>query len=157
ESPLPDLSVGALTAPAATGLYQRLAREGRLLGDIWQATAGSPFETNIRPAQMSRDALLAGAARLGAELYRPENYQRRMLNLIDQYGSGNRHGRAARSRGGRRIRAMQTLRRISARGRPEAEMVADVLRFAARKPAVLPTVMHSLVKYEQVRHVLDYA
>lgn len=157
RSPLPDLTLGVLTAPAATGLYRRLAREGRLIGDIWETTAGSPFETNIQPAQMSRDVLLAGAARLGAELYHPENYQRRLLNLIDQYGADKPEARAARPRVGRRRQAMGALRRISARGRREAEMVTDILRFAARKPPVLPAVMQSLVRYEQARHVLDYA
>jgi hypothetical protein len=35
-------------------------------------------------------------------------------------------------------------------------MVNDVLRRAARKPTLLPTVMHFLARYEQARCVLDY-
>jgi radical SAM superfamily enzyme YgiQ (UPF0313 family) len=155
-SPLPDLSVGVLTAPAATDLHRRLAREGRLVGEVWETAAGSPFETNIVPAQMSRDALLFGASRLAAELYRPEKYERRMLNLIEQYGDDDGSPRR-RARDGGRLQAFQMIRRIGARGRREADMVTNVLRHAGRKAAVLPTVMHFLGRYEQARVMLDNA
>jgi hypothetical protein len=36
-------------------------------------------------------------------------------------------------------------------------MVSDILRAAAEKPAVLPTVMYMLSRYEQARRVLDHA
>jgi hypothetical protein len=35
-------------------------------------------------------------------------------------------------------------------------MVNNVLRHAAQRPAVLATVLHFLVRYEQARHVLAY-
>jgi radical SAM superfamily enzyme YgiQ (UPF0313 family) len=156
QSPLPDLSIGVLTAPAQTDLYSRLAREGRLIGDIWQTSAGSPFETNIRPAGMDRDTLLEGTRRLCVELYRPRHYEQRMINLIDRYGGIEQASGSARDGGSGRRRAFAMFRRISARGKPEAEMVGNVLRHAARKPAVLPTVMHFLARYEQARCVLDH-
>lgn len=150
--PLPDISLGVLTAPAATHLYRRMAKEGRLVGDIWETSAGSPFETNIEPAQMSRQDLLQGAQRLCAELYRPDNYQARMLNLIRQHGgSGRAHGGGARQGGA------AVFKRIGARGAREAEMVGDVLRAAAANPPALPAVMHFLARYEQARRVLDHA
>jgi len=153
SSPLPDLSLGVLTAPAATNLYRRLAKEGRLIGEIWQATAGSPFETNIRPARMSREALLAGAHSLATKLYSPENYQARMFNLIDQYGGND----PPALQSGRGRQTLHVFQRISGRGSREAEMVGNILRAAARKPPVLPIAMHFLGRYEQARRVLDYA
>ena len=150
--PLPDISLGVLTAPAATHLYRRMAKEGRLVGDIWETSAGSPFETNIEPAQMSRQDLLKGALRLCSELYRVDNYQERMGHLIRQHGgTGRPYG------GGARKSAMAAFKRIGARGRPEAEMVGDVLRAAAANPPALPAVMHFLGRYEQARRVLDHA
>lgn len=154
DSPLPDLSLGVLTAPAATDLHRRLAQEGRLAGEIWETSAGSPFETNISPALMSREALLAGAAGLCSELYRAERYEQRMLNLIDRYGGVDLAARPARGGNGRR-RAIQMFRRVAARGRRESDMLGNVLRRASAKPAVLPTVMHFLCRYEQARHMLD--
>ena len=156
QSPLPDLSIGVLTAPARTDLYSRLAREGRLVGDIWQTSAGSPFETNIVPSGMDRETLLEGTRRLCTELYHPRHYQQRMMNLIDRYGGIDAASNPARDGGSGRRRAFEMFRRISARGRDESEMVGNVLRRAARKPAVLPTVMHFLARYEQARCVLDH-
>lgn len=157
-SPLPDLSVGVLTAPAKTDLYKRLAREGRIIGDAWQTSAGSPFETNILPARMDRETLLRGTNDLAALLYRPDMYERRLLNLIERYGEADTGlvSRAPRDASGRR-RAFDMLRRISARGSREAAMINNVLRQASRKPTVLAAVLHFLVRYEQARCVLDYA
>jgi hypothetical protein len=84
-----------------------------------------------------------------------------MLNLIGRYGGGDLE-RPAGGRGrqvgdvGDRRQGLQMLRRISSRGPREADMVANILRSAARKPAVLPTVMHFLGRYEQARYMLDY-
>jgi hypothetical protein len=154
-SPLPDLSVGVLTAPATTNLYRRLAKEGRLVGDIWNTSAGSPFETNIEPARMSRQALVSGTLRLCAELYGVENYRARMLNLIRQYGGTERAGPSRT--GAERKHTFSVLRQIGERGSREAGMVSDILRAAASKPSVLPTVMYMLSRYEQARKVLDHA
>lgn len=156
SSPLPDLSLGVLTAPASTDLHRRLAKEGRLLGEIWETSAGSPFETNIDPAGMSRSALLEGTRQLCVELYRPENYQARMFKLIAQYNVAGVLPPIRRRQGGGR-QTLEIFKRISERGSREARMVANVLRSAAEKPAVLPTVMHFLARYEQARHVLDHA
>ena len=157
DSPLPNVSLGVLTAPAATDLHRRLAREGRLLGEIWEATAGNPFETNILPARMSRDELLTGARDLARELYRAERYERRMLNLIERYPGGEDRPPPRRGAQNGRRQALELLRRVAGRGSREAEMVGTVLREAARKPAILPSVMHLLGRYEQARFMLDHA
>ncbi|MDB5581729.1 MAG: Radical domain protein [Bradyrhizobium sp.] len=158
QSPLPDLSIGVLTAPAKTDLYGRLAREGRLIGEVWQTSAGSPFETNIRPARMDRDTLLEGTRQLCTELYLPHFYEKRMLNLIDSYGESDSFpvSNSVRDGGSGRRHVFQMFKRIAARGSREARMVDSILRQASRKPAVLPTVMHFLARYEQARCVLDH-
>jgi radical SAM superfamily enzyme YgiQ (UPF0313 family) len=158
ESPLPFLSIGVLTAPAKTDLHKRLTREGRIIGEVWQTSAGSPFETNIRPAQMDRDALLEGTRMLAMQLYRPELFERRILNLIEAYGRADTVVtlRPPRDATGRR-RALEMIRRISARGSREAAMTANVLRRASQKPATLAPVLHFLIRYEQARYVLDHA
>jgi radical SAM superfamily enzyme YgiQ (UPF0313 family) len=157
-SPLPFLSIGVLTAPTKTDLHKRLTREGRIIGEIWQTSAGSPFETNIRPAQMDRDSLLRGTRTLAMELYRPDRFERRMSNLIESYGAADSAvtSLSPRDASGRR-KAFDMIRRISSRGAREAAMVSNVLRQAAQKPIALAAVLHFLVRYEQARYVLDHA
>jgi hypothetical protein len=80
-----------------------------------------------------------------------------MSALIDRHGAMDA-ARPIPSRGpaGARL-GRDVIRRISRRGRAESEMVLAILRAAARKPAVLPTVFHFLGRYEQARRVLDHA
>jgi hypothetical protein len=78
-----------------------------------------------------------------------------MLNLIRQYGGTQRT--AAVRTGAERKHTFSVLKQIGQRGSREAGMVSDILRAAAEKPAVLPTVMYMLSRYEQARRVLDHA
>lgn len=157
ETPIPHLNLGVLTAPPATHLFRRLTREGRIVGGIDDTSVLNPFLTNIRPAQMSREALLDGAKTLCVELYTPARYQQRMLNLIRQFG-GDDAAPAGRPPGrDNRGLAFGMLRRIAARGGAEAAMVNAVIRHASRKPAVMPQVIGFLMRYEQARHLLDLA
>jgi hypothetical protein len=157
-SPLPDLMIGSLTAPRATDLFRRLTAEGRLTGEVWDATAGNPFATNIVPKGMTRGELLDGVARLCCLAYSAPEFERRMLNLIDTYGASApgalAPARSAASEDRSRL-FFSAIRRISALGPDEAAMVSTVLRAAARKPAVLPTVMHFLSRYGQTRYFVD--
>lgn len=156
SAPLPALNVGVLTAPPTTDLYARLRREGRLQGDDGRTSAGSPFETNILPLQMSQADLLEGTRRLATELYRPSRYLERMRHYIAEFGEANPAllRQPPRSKGRRQgFRGFGFVRR----GPEEAEMLTEILRAAAAKPAVLPSVMHFLGRYEQARHVLDHA
>ena len=154
-TPLPDLSIGVLTAPAATDLHQRLKSAGRLTGEVWETTAGTPFETNIIPLGMTHQALLEGASWLASELYAPAAYGRRMRRLIDTYVAPPA---ISPLRAGKRFRsnpALSSIRRAMARGPAEAKMIADVLRYASGKREVLPSVVHFLGRYEQARLVVD--
>ncbi|WP_018263644.1 B12-binding domain-containing radical SAM protein [Methylobacterium sp. WSM2598] len=157
-APIPELNIGVLTAPHATDLYRRLAREGRLLGASWETAAASPFSTNIVPAGMSRRVLLDGVADLCAAAYMPEAFGARMLRMIAQLRS-TAYAPARRHDAGSERTAMffRIMKRVSALGPREAEMVREVVRAAGAKPSTLRLVVHFLSKYGQVRYFLDGA
>jgi radical SAM superfamily enzyme YgiQ (UPF0313 family) len=157
SSPLPVLTIGVLTAPRATDLYRRLARENRLDGDIWDAAAASPFATNIAPLKMSRDELLDGVADLCRAAYSPAHFEQRMLNLIDAFTPWKPNAVKGHSSAESVRLFFRTLHKISALGPAEAGMVSRVLRAAGRKPAVLPIVVAFLTLYGQARYFIDEA
>ena len=153
---MPDLSIGCLNAPRSTSLHDRLYAEGRLTGEVWEGLAGSPFSTNIRPAGMTREQLIAGTTWLSRAAYAPGNFQRRMMNFIEAFGDAAAQPRKA----GRPIHDrlplfQQTLAQTMSRGPNEAAMVTDVLRAASKKPATLPAIAFFLSRYEQSRYFLD--
>ncbi|HEX4736920.1 MAG TPA: radical SAM protein [Allosphingosinicella sp.] len=155
-SPLPELGIGVLTAPEATDLYRRLARDGRLSGPIWETAAQGPFATNVVPLRMSREALIDGTLALARWAFSPEAYEGRMMNFIERFGGESR--RAARAAGPARPRNRTFLRlmgHVSSLGEAEARMVKSVLRAAAAKPATLPSVLYFLGHYAQARFYLD--
>jgi radical SAM superfamily enzyme YgiQ (UPF0313 family) len=74
--------VGLLQAVPATRLYERMVREGRLLG----ASTGNNVEalTNIMP-KMKLDALYDGYKRVLSHLYAPEHYYARVVTFLREY------------------------------------------------------------------------
>lgn len=159
DSPLPNLSIGVLTAPTSTDLHRRLEAEGRLQGEDSTASAGSPFTTNIRPARMTQGALLEGTIALARELYAPDRYRQRVLNLLECYGKASPAPPVVgqvETRSGR-AQALRVFQRLADRGDAEAAMASDLLRRAAPYPSLLGNVVGCLVGYEQARVVLDHA
>ncbi len=74
--------VGLLQAPRGTRLYQRLAREGRILGDpTGDNTDGS---LNFVP-RMDPEQLLAGYRRILQEIYAPHAYYERIRTFLREY------------------------------------------------------------------------
>ncbi len=73
--------VGILQAPAGTRLYERLKREGRLLGGMSGDTDGT---TNIIP-RMDPDLLSRGYRYIMSRIYSPRNYYQRMLVFLKEY------------------------------------------------------------------------
>ena len=73
--------VGILQAPAGTRLYERLKREGRLLGGMSGDTDGT---TNIIP-RMDLDALREGYHRIMNQLYSPNHYYERIKIFLREY------------------------------------------------------------------------
>ena len=74
--------VGLLQAPLGTRLYERLEREGRLLGQMSGDNADST--TNIVPA-MSLDALRDGYKNILRHIYSPEHYYQRIKTFLREY------------------------------------------------------------------------
>jgi hypothetical protein len=84
EARIPISMTGLLNALPKTPLYERLEREGRLLG----TTTGDQFVfTNIVPAGMTRLELYRGYRELLEELYDHRLFRRRALALIRHIGA----------------------------------------------------------------------
>jgi radical SAM superfamily enzyme YgiQ (UPF0313 family) len=73
--------VGLLQAPAGTRLYERLKREGRLLGHMSGDTDGT---TNIIP-QMDLDTLREGYRHIMRHIYTPKHYYPRVKTFLREY------------------------------------------------------------------------
>ncbi len=76
----PIVGISLLNAPRHTPLYDRMEKEGRLLGDDfsgeWQ------LYTNIIPKLISRDELLRRYCRLFKKLYQPELFSERLQGWL---------------------------------------------------------------------------
>lgn len=82
ESGIVTAMVGMLTALRGTRLYERLDREGRLLGD----TSGNNTATtlNFMP-RMPSAMLIAGYRTILNTIYAPEKYYQRVIRLLSEY------------------------------------------------------------------------
>jgi len=82
--------VGLLTALPQTALYQRLAREGRLLAE----TRGNNTDAAVNFAtRLDRDYIISGYRELMRKLYAPRDYNRRIrafLRALEQRGPAMR-------------------------------------------------------------------
>lgn len=74
--------VGLLQAPAGTRLYERLKREGRLLGNMSGDNADG--STNIIP-KMNLDTLREGYKHILRDIYSPKHYYRRVRTFLREY------------------------------------------------------------------------
>lgn len=158
EAALPIVTLGALVAPAATPLHDRLEAEGRLVVDGSEVQA-VPWSTNIVPRKMSRQELLAGVRALANRLYDPVAFTERMLRFISRMGKrlDPKHAesdfdahRARRSvdRDGRAI-----LQRLASLGEKESEMVYTLLGAVSRRPEAFDYVKPAIFHYAQIRYM----
>jgi radical SAM superfamily enzyme YgiQ (UPF0313 family) len=74
--------VGMLSAPSSTRLYERMKREGRLLGEM--SGDNTDGTTNIRP-RMGADALREGYRSILRSIYEPGPYYRRVRTFLREY------------------------------------------------------------------------
>ena len=74
--------VGMLQAPVGTRLYERMAREGRLLGDMTGDNVDGT--TNMRP-QMGLDVLREQYRALLSHIYTPRHFYRRIRTFLQEY------------------------------------------------------------------------
>ncbi|MCP4252551.1 MAG: B12-binding domain-containing radical SAM protein [Candidatus Scalindua sp.] len=77
--------VGLLQAPTGTKLYDRLKKEGRLLGRMTGDNADG--STNIIPNNMDADTCREGYKTILRHIYSPENYYNRIMTLFKEYKS----------------------------------------------------------------------
>ncbi len=82
ESGIVTAMVGILIALRGTRLYQRLGREGRLLGDTSGNNTG--LGLNFIP-RMETKALIDGYHRILEAIYSPRNYYQRVIRLLREY------------------------------------------------------------------------
>ncbi|HJO56385.1 MAG TPA: B12-binding domain-containing radical SAM protein, partial [Candidatus Scalindua sp.] len=75
--------VGLLQAPTGTRLYERLKKEGRLLGRMTGDNADG--STNIIPNNMDADTCREGYKTILKHIYSPENYYNRIMTLFKEY------------------------------------------------------------------------
>jgi radical SAM superfamily enzyme YgiQ (UPF0313 family) len=82
QSGIVTAMVGLLNAPPGTGLYKRLKKENRLLGD---ATGdNTDFSLNFTPV-MDHEALISGYRRLVTAIYAPRQYYARIATLLREH------------------------------------------------------------------------
>ncbi len=159
DAALPVLTLGALVAPSATPLHERLRTEGRLLAD-GSEVAASPWSTNIAPKLMTQDQLLDGIRRLVRRLYEPEAAGDRLLGFLGRVGERQdpKHRRfQLQSWLPRRSvdsDALRVMRKVAFMGSRELRMVLRTLLVAIRKPQVLDYLVPAFLFYSQVRFMI---
>ncbi len=158
STPIPMFSLGALVAPAATPLHERMEADGRLLEQAAEV-AGNPWDTNIRPTQMTREQLLDGLRWLCNRLYRPEEFGRRVVRMIEAIGPPPAWWRPAAAAGSSRrhvsSEGLAILKRLIRQGPEERAMYRRICAALEGKPQAHPQVMHALQLYAQVRCLYD--
>ena len=155
---VPIFSLGALVAPEATPLYERIAREGRLVrgGPDVQAV---PWSSNIVPRNMSPEELREGLRWLCNALYAPAAFGERMVRFIETFGRKSRNlvevpiDLAAM----RAIdeQAIQLALRVRRMGEEESRMWYRVWAAAARRPVTKLLVTRMLFQYAQIRFMFQ--
>jgi len=148
-----------LVASEGTPLFDRLRREGRLLGDGNKSAAGDQyFNTNLVPRQMSREDLIAGHRRLVWRLYRPEAFRERFDRLMRSLPRPRRQPRMrfgrAIARAGRLAEPSSLASHFASAGRhlrfwlrPDRwRVAATLLRWAAARPEYLDVIaVHAVI------------
>ncbi len=82
ESGIVTAMVGVLSAMRGTRLYQRLEREGRLLGE--GSGSNTIMDLNFVP-RMEQTTLIGGYRTILDTIYSPKNYYRRVIRLLREY------------------------------------------------------------------------
>ena len=82
KSGIADAMVGLLNAPPDTKLYQRLAREGRLLHDA--SGDNTDFSMNFVP-KMDSMTLVNGYKKVVTTIYSPKYYSKRIMTFLREF------------------------------------------------------------------------
>ena len=157
RSPVPIFTLSVLVAPAATPLFARMKRDGRLTAG--SDVAGSPWDTNIVPARMTRQELFTGARWLCRELYQPDNFTKRVLQMIDCLrpvsGPSCTDLNLVEEPRSVEFEALLVIQNIRNLGPEERRMIPTILTAMQRKPESRRQVLDALYRYAQARCVYD--
>jgi len=156
NTPVPVFTLGALVAPAATRLHDRLSREKRLIegGAELAEVAASPWSTNIEPLHMTREELFKGIQWLCNALYRPDAFGQRVHRLIDLYGAEHKSAFVpSQPTRDVQIECLDVISKIRRLGRDEAAMVNSIMPRLRDCPGLAAAVIVSLTRYAQIRHM----
>jgi hypothetical protein len=151
---VPIFSAGALVAPEATPLYERIAREGRLRSDA--EVQAAPGSTNIEPILMTGAEMRAGLRRLCNALYTPAAFGERVLSFLSTFGRATEAIPRAPA-AGRPVEAhvSQIATRTARRLRQESGVWPEIAAIVARRPATASYVITMLFQYAQVRYMYE--
>jgi radical SAM superfamily enzyme YgiQ (UPF0313 family) len=157
---LPTVTLGALVAPAATRLHDRLEAEGRLVAH-GSEMAAMPWSTNVIPRRMTREELLAGIRWLANQLYRPAAFADRLLRFIERVGERRdpkfKSSEVSLWKTRRAIEreARVLMRKIAGLGWAETKLALTILGVVVRKPHVLDLITPAVLQYTQIRYMYD--
>jgi radical SAM superfamily enzyme YgiQ (UPF0313 family) len=150
---VPIFGLGALVAPAATPLHDRMVREGRIVGQSSEEVIGLPWDTNIAPLRMSREELLHGLKWLCNRLYDPEVFTDRVLRFIHALRAPTVNRGLTRRPVDMDIRGL--LAKFPSSGPAEQRLWSTISAALAKKPAASRAVGGVLFAYMQVRYMYD--
>lgn len=152
-SSIPIFSIGPLTAPAATPLYARLSREGRIKDQLGADAAATPWQTNIIPKQMTQEQLLAGIGRLCRTLYAPGNFGARVLRMIERLPP--RKPAAARTYRAVELETLQMASLFPRLGSEERSVFREVASRSRTRPELSTVLSATFAHYMQVRMMFE--
>lgn len=154
ECPIPIFTLGALVAPAATPLFDRMKESGRLITNEGPEKTIGVWNTNIQPTMMTREELFTGLKWLGNRLYHPANFAKRVVRMIEAMGPQRGPFKAGYTPHKARpveAEARGVLRKIISRGPEEKAMWNEISRALADKPEAGTMAMMAMFSYAQVR------
>jgi radical SAM superfamily enzyme YgiQ (UPF0313 family) len=159
QASLPVTSLGALVAPAATPLHDRMEREGRLIAD-GSEVAATPWSTNIVPKLLTQEQLLHGVHWLANKLYSPAAFGERVVSYIEKFGRRLDPRSRSERRGKAPVRPVEVdskrlVQRVALMGFREAKMIGRIAKALVRKPAAFDFVTSMLLQYTQIRYMYE--
>lgn len=92
--PVGTFKISSLNAPVSTPLYADMLAAGRIVESPGKAFTAADIDTNIVPAQMSREELSLGTRWLISRLFRPEAFVSRLAKIAPLLGPNPLPGRA---------------------------------------------------------------
>jgi hypothetical protein len=151
-TPIPIFTLGALVAPAATPLFDRMRDSGRLVEE--GSEIQGVWNTNIRPLLMTREQQVEGLRWLGNQLYHPEHFATRVVRMIEAMGpqlGPFRPGYRPHTPRTVEVQANSIIRKLIAKGPDERAMWRRISQALAQNPGAGTMAMMALFSYAQVR------